>query len=128
MSESPQRSREQERAKVAWEKVLEAKKQSYAGKYGQLARRGPADIQSNGLGQTLAFWNAQDKDKAHFHALLKDVSDWVRTQIKFTESNLLDWIIKTAGTDEYRRAATEVIAFLSWVKRFAEAELPKESE
>jgi CRISPR-associated protein Cmr5 len=126
---SRQRSLEQDRAKAAWDRVTAIKDQrSHAGKYGQLARRGPADIQSNGLGQTLAFWNAQDKDKAHFHALLMDVSDWVGTQIKFTEPNLLEWIVKTAGTNEYRRATTEAIAFLSWVKRFAEAELPKEND
>jgi len=38
---------------------------------------------------------------------------------------LLEWIIKTATTEEYRRATSEAISFLIWLKRFAEAELPK---
>jgi CRISPR-associated protein Cmr5 len=36
---------------------------------------------------------------------------------------LLEWVVKDASTDQYRRATTEAIAFLSWVKRFSEAEL-----
>ncbi len=121
---SRQRSLEQERAKTAWECVTAVKGQGYAGKYGQLARSAPADIQANGLGQTLAFWNA--KGEAHHRKLLNDVSKWVKGQIKFSESSLLEWVIKTADTDGYRRATAEAIAFLTWLKRFAEAELPKE--
>ncbi len=123
---SRQRSLEQERAKEAWECVAAVKGQGYAGKYGQLARSAPADIQANGLGQTLAFWNA--KGEAHHQALLNHVSKWVKGQIKFSEASLLEWVIKTADTDGYRRATAEAIAFLIWLKRFAEAELPKESD
>jgi len=124
---SRQRSLEQERAKAAWDKVAEVKGQSsYAGKYGQLARSAPADIQGNGLGQTLAFWKA--KGETHHRALLSHVSDWVKGQIGFTDRDLLQWIVNTADTDGYRRATAEAIAFLSWLKRFAEAELPKEGD
>lgn len=123
---SRQRSLEQERAKAAWECVLKAKGQPYAGKYGQLARSAAADVQANGLGQTLAFWRA--KGEAHHRALLNDVSEWVRDRLQFSERTLLDWIINTADTDGYRRATAEAIAFLIWLRRFAEAELPKEEE
>ena len=123
---SRQRSLEQERAKAAWNCVAAVKGQSHAGKYGQLARSAPADIQANGLGQTLAFWNA--KGEAHHRALLDDVSTWVKGQMKFSEDSLLEWVIKTADTNGYRRATAEAIAFLTWLKRFAEAELPKEGD
>ena len=122
---SRQRSLEQERAKRAWECVTAAKSQNYAGKYGQLARSAPADIQANGLGQTLAFWNA--KGEAH-HEALDDVSQWVKEQLNFSDGNLLEWVINTADTDGYRRGTAEAIAFLIWLKRFAEAELPKEGD
>lgn len=118
---SRQRSLEQERARAAWECVTAVKGQGYAGKYGQLARSAPADIQANGLGQTLAFWNAKGEDQ--HRKLLNDVSTWVKGQIKFSETSLLEWVIKTADTDGYRRATAEAIAFLIWLKRFAEAEL-----
>jgi len=119
---SRQRSLEQERAKAAWEKVsAKRQKTDQAEKYGQLAKGAAADIQSNGLGQTLAFWRA--KGEAHHEALLKDVSEWVKGQLKFDQKlTLLDWIIQKATTDEYRRATAEAMAFLAWVKRFAEAE------
>ncbi len=123
---SQQRSLEQQRAEAAWKRVTAVKGQGYAGKYGQLARSAPADIQANGLGQTLAFWNA--KGEAHHRDLFNHVSDWVKGQIKFTDANLLQWIVNTADTDGYRRATAEAIAFLIWLKRFAEAELPKEGD
>jgi CRISPR-associated protein Cmr5 len=138
---SKQRSLEQERAKAAWKCVDAVKKDgknnkgnSFAKEYGQLAKSAPADIQTNGLGQTLAFWRAKgfeegkpkNGDNEHAH-LLDDVSRWVKGQIKWeSDLALLDWITQKATTDEYRRATAEAIAFLQWLKRFAEAELGKE--
>lgn len=120
---SRRRSLEQERAARAWECVTSVRGKPYEKEYSSLARSAPADIQSNGLGQTLAFWRAKKKD-ADKEALYQHVAAWVQTQIQFTQpSDLLEWIVKQAGTDEYRRATTEAIAFLSWIKRFAEAEL-----
>jgi CRISPR-associated protein Cmr5 len=120
---SQQRSLEQRRAAQAWDRVQEVKSQNYKKDYLSLARSAPADIQSSGLGQTLAFWRAKKKDEEK-EALYQHVAAWVKTQVRFTQpSDLLEWIMKQARTDEYRRATTEAIAFLSWVKRFAEAEL-----
>jgi CRISPR-associated protein Cmr5 len=119
---SQQRSLEQKRAAQAWECVKEVKSRSYKKDYLSLARSAPADIQANGLGQTLAFWRAKKKDE--HTALYQHVAAWVKTQVRFAQPpDLLEWIIKQAGTDEYRRATAETIAFLSWIKRFAEAEL-----
>lgn len=119
---SQQRSLEQKRAAQAWDCVTQVKGKNYKKDYLPLARSAPADIQSNGLGQTLAFWRAKKKDE--HNALYQHVATWVKTQVRFTQpSDLLEWIMKQASTDEYRRATIEAIAFLSWIKRFAEAEL-----
>jgi CRISPR-associated protein Cmr5 len=118
--QSNQRTLEQQRAAQAWEYVSELKNRSVAEKYGKLARSAAADIQVNGLGQTLAFWKA--KKEEHHLKLFEHVSAWVTGQLK-VNGDLLIWITKTATTDEYRRATAETIAFLAWVKRFAEAEL-----
>ncbi len=139
---SRQRSLEQDRAKAAWECVDNVSKngknekgKSFAKDYGSLAKDAPAHIQSNGLGQTLAFWRAKgfvkgkpkDGDNEHAH-LLADVSKWVGKQIKSDENlNLLEWVIKDANTNNYRRATAEAMAFLQWLKRFAEAELSEET-
>jgi len=45
-------------------------------------------------------------------------------ELKTTDrEDLLYWIVNNAATDEYRRATAETMAFLTWLKRFAEAEL-----
>ncbi|MGH7964800.1 MAG: type III-B CRISPR module-associated protein Cmr5 [Candidatus Binatia bacterium] len=119
---SQQRSLEQKRAAQAWDCVKEVTSRNYKKDYLSLARSAPADIQANGLGQTLAFWRAKKKDEDK--ALYQHVAAWVKLQMRFTQpEDLLEWIMRKASTDEYRRATTEAIAFLSWVKRFAEAEL-----
>lgn len=132
---SRQRSLEQERAKKAWAFVDEVKeREKYAKDYGSLVKSAPANIQINGLGQTLAFWRAKGFDKgkpkgdgnnAHYQ-LFRHVSEWVigQLELKTTDSkDLLSWIVNNAATDEYRRATAETMAFLAWLKRFAEAEL-----
>ena len=115
---------EQERAAAAWERVRDVAKTEYKKEYGSLARSAPADIQANGLGQTLAFWHA--KKDAHYKALLDHVFGWVMGRMDKPGSwpgSLLDWVVKDASTNDYRRATAEAMAFLSWLKRFAEAEL-----
>lgn len=119
---SQQRSLEQKRAAQAWDCVQAVKTRNYKKDYLSSARSAPADIQANGLGQTLAFWCAKKKEEDK--ALYQHVATWVKMQVHFTQpADLLEWIIQKASTDEYRRATTEGIAFLSWIKRFAEAEL-----
>ncbi len=140
---SRQRSLEQERAKAAWEKVCAVvernsqpeEKKRFGKEYGSLAKSAPADIQASGLGQTLAFWRAKgyekgqpkkNGDNAHYQ-LLAHLSAWLREQLKLPVSQdpqaVLEWIVKQATTDEYRRATAEAMAYLNWLKRFAEAEL-----
>ena len=118
---SRQRSLEQERAAQAWECVDQVKNRNYKKEYSSLAKGAPADIQSNGLGQTLAFWRAKKESEEH-DALYHHVSSWVTKRIA-PGVDLLEWITKKASTEDYRRATTEAMAFLAWVKRFAEAEL-----
>ena len=132
---SQQRSLEQERAKMAWERVKHVSEhgKGYAKEYGQLAKSALADIQANGLGQTLAFWRAKGMkdgkpkdhgENAHWR-LYEHVSDWVMKRMNHTPSDgLMGWVIAVGTTtDDYRRATAEGMAFLGWLKRFAEAEL-----
>ena len=131
---SGQPSLEQRRANYAWQRIDEVKKKGFAKKYGQLARGAPADVQTNGLGQTLAFWRANgfkaSKAQQNEHAqLLQDVSRWVMEERfhRSHEKGLLGWITAdNATTDEYRQATVETLALLVWIKRFAEAELGDE--
>lgn len=128
---SRQRSLEQERAKRAWDCVKKAKEQQdrVAKDYGNLARDLPARLQTNGLGQTLAFLrakgyeNGQPKSAGHVQ-LLQDISAWVMEQLEADDQSLLQWVVHTASSEEYRRATAEAMALAEWLKRFAESELP----
>lgn len=143
---SPQQSLEQKRAAFAWNCISRVGDEQRK-EYSSLAKSAPADIQINGLGQILAFWRAKGyekgKPKGNAHSLIyTHVSEWLgdkeRFNIdkRFVEENaggvkrkvekwVLNWLSDTASTDDYRRATTEAIAFLVWLKRFAEAELEK---
>jgi CRISPR-associated protein Cmr5 len=99
--------------------------------YSSLARKVPMLVLTNGLGQTLAFLKAKGKnDPADEHTVLfRHLSSWVLSQVasSTTASNgdLLQWVLQNDSA-AYRRATTEALAFLAWLKRFAEAELPTE--
>jgi len=132
---SRQRTLEQERASIAWSFIQDIKKlpKDVQEKYSALARKAPADIQSNGFGQTIAFWNAKGKESAErasaentaHQQLLTHVKKWLndKNSMHLSRENLVEWVSKEAQVEDYRRATAEAIAFLVWVKRFAEAEL-----
>jgi CRISPR-associated protein Cmr5 len=121
---SLQRGLAQERARAAYGAVIKIADHhpSLSEAYKQLARSAPADVQSNGLGETLAFWQAkQDEEKLR---LFEDVSNWLRGMMGFEQNlNALQWIVLRASSEEYRRAKAESIDLLIWIKRFAEGTL-----
>ncbi len=105
------------RAKAAWKAVQEIAATDK--EYGSLARKMPTLIQVNGLAQTLAFLKA--KNKEHHQKMFEHLSAWVCQQLGF-QSNLLESVLRM-DSQLYRRATAESLAFLQWLKRFAEAKL-----
>jgi CRISPR-associated protein Cmr5 len=99
--------------------------------YSSLARKVPMLVLTNGLGQTLAFLKAKGKnDPADEHTVLfRHLSNWVLSQVASStpasNGDLLQWVLQNDSA-AYRRATIESLAFLTWLKRFAEAELPTE--
>ena len=118
---STRQTQEQERAAQAWKDVRDdvKGKKEFASEYKALVASAPADIQINGLGQTLAFWLSKGKNE--HETLYSHVSTWV-IQRMGANGNLLQWITQTDST-RYRQATVETLAFLGWLKRFAQAEL-----
>jgi len=128
---SPQQTVEQRRAADAWTRVSDdVKGEKFEGEYKSLARSLPADVLTNGLGQTLAFLCSKGKkdgrlkgDSEHA-ALYQHISEWVLKEMDGDSDDLLGWLIdEDTGSDDYRRATVETLAYLVWLKRFAEAEL-----
>lgn len=125
---SQQQTLEQRRAASAWQKIQEVNGQpdAFKKKYSGLARKAPALIMTAGLGQALAFWRAKAGGKADEHQMLYNhLSTWVMGEMKMSGSDdLLGGILRQSST-VYRQATAEALAFLVWLKRFAEAELPE---
>ena len=128
------RTLEQDRARRAWECIQEVANKSpeIKKKYGSLARKVPMLVLTNGLGQTLAFLKSKGKgQKEDAHTiLLCHLSKWVLHRLGVSENSkgdLLEWVLRQdSNSTTYRHATLEALAFLNWLKRFAEAELPEE--
>jgi len=117
---STRQTQEQRRAAQAWQDVSnDVKGKGFAAEYKSLASSAPADVQTNGLGQTLAFWKS--KGKSEHKTLYRHLSTWVIREWG-AEGDLLRWITNTDSV-RYRQATVEALAFLAWLKRFAQAEL-----
>jgi len=106
----------QQRAAAAWHATPEAVSKEYL----TVVRGAAATILVSGLGQATAFWLAKGTD-AHMgvaHALgawlLRDTSDAASAQ------DLLSHI-RACDSGTYRRLTQEALAYLAWMKRFADA-------
>ena len=122
--------------------------------YRALTRNMSALVVTAGLGQALAFLRAKSGNKSESKEqtwLYRHVSAWVLKRLHPDETarnSLVEWLLKRPGqsdrgqaeqvvweyllewlldqsSDVYRRATTETLAYLNWLKRFAEAELPE---
>lgn len=126
---------EQARAKRAWENVsqLDSAPSDKQKKYGSWARGLPALIQTNGLGQALAFLKAKGENDPGKHQTLlyRHLARWVFLRLtgsddpqplpgNRTTGDLLEWLIHQ-DSGVYRRATTEALAYALWLRRFAEA-------
>ncbi len=124
---SLQKTKEQERAKAAWDSVEEVKRKGreFGEKYRSLAQKMPSYILTNGLGQSLAFLKSKAEGNPidEYSLLYEHLSNWVRSQVDSRNNQpLLQWVMDN-DSKAYRRATNETLAFLTWLKRFAEAEL-----
>ena len=116
----PPQTLDQRRANHAWDVIQRAKSKSDAKKFGGQAKKLPTRIMAAGLGQALAFLKA----KGYAPELLAELSKWMEQRLppKQGESkDLLERIVK-GNSDFLRRATDEVMAYLLWLNRFAEAE------
>lgn len=134
---------EQKRAAKAWCQVKAVPKDIQKD-YRSLVRKMPAMIRINGLGQTLAFLLAQEKKAAD--VLYKHLEEWLIGN-ESASSTVDDPVIRSYKADlpwpfpakdtlierilasdstVYRLATAEALAYLGWLKRFAEASFGEE--
>jgi len=123
---------EQRRAKHAWDAVRRAKQQEgehqhqNPKRFGGQARKLPTRIMAAGVGQALAFLKAKD----YAPGLVAELSDWVQLRMAPAANEPQDLLerILIRDSDFLRRATDEVLAYLVWLNRFAEAEGLTEGE
>ena len=128
----PIRDIEKERAIFAYEKVDEAVqnqgiKQS---EYKSYCKKIPSYIQTNGLSATFAF--IFSKNNTTYTLIYDQVDEWLRkrynddTTIINQEQRLMERLIRLDST-KYKKVTIEVLALFSWLRRFAEGRIVKDS-
>lgn len=90
-------------------------------------------ILTNGLGQTLAFVKAKSKKEKAYELLYEQTTEYfrsnftVRIKISPDQNDLLEWVI-SCDSQDYRYITNELLAFLNWLRRFAEGMIKEEEE
>lgn len=121
---------EQGRAAFAYQCAENGKGLTKSKEYKSYVKKMPMLIKTNGLGAAVAFAFAKgskggqpDRNSA-WGLLYSQIEDWLNEDqkqlIKF-DPNRLAYQLTEEDSAAYRAVTIEVIALLSWVKRFAEA-------
>lgn len=99
--------------------------------YRSYARKIPQMILSNGLGQTLAFVYSKKKDGNAYDLIYRQITDYMKSDstaritMPADEDELVKWVI-SLDSSKYQHATEEILAFLKWLKRFAEGMIEEE--
>lgn len=124
---------EKGRAKFAYECVKKAKEKlgEKAKEYKSYSKKIPMMILTNGLGQTLAFVKAKSKNGNEYELIYNQMLEYLKSDsnIRITMPNdkdLVEWVI-SCSSNEYRYITQELLAFLNWLKRFAEGMIKVDS-
>ena len=124
---------EHKRAKEAWgciDYVNSEGKDKFKKEYRSVVMKAPTMIIINGLGQTLAFLKSKgknDKSKPE-EKLYRDIENWLNKRVQWTANVELIEKVISLPNDKFRYATAETLSFLSWMRRFADAVLPKEDK
>jgi len=121
---------EQGRAAYAYLCVKKTNKEgSQKKEYKSYVKKIPMMIKANGLGATLAFVKAKSsKDKAKKGYAYKLIYDHLTKWLKLDKKCLVDFsnsgdlleCVVNMNSSEYRAVTKEILAFTSWLSRFAE--------
>ena len=92
--------------------------------YRSYVKKLPQMILFNGLGQTLAFIYSKKEKGNAYEFIYSHISQYLESECtarisKQRDKDLVEWVISLDSL-EYRYVTEEVIAFLNWLRRFAE--------
>lgn len=93
--------------------------------YRSYIKRLPAMIQTNGLGQSMAFCYANKNNV--YGSIYEDIAAWIKEQQpqllkKYTHQDNEEFveIIINMNSGDYRIISNEVMAYLNWMRRFVD--------
>jgi CRISPR-associated protein Cmr5 len=101
--------------------------------YKSHTRKIPTMILSNGLGQTLAFIKAKSEKGNAYDLIYSQLTEYmksahtVRIQMPKEKNDFVEWVI-SCDSSKYRYITQEILAFLNWLRRFAEGLIEGEEE
>ncbi|GIW97295.1 MAG: hypothetical protein KatS3mg111_0628 [Pirellulaceae bacterium] len=119
---------DQRRAQHAWNAIQRVASEMAPGEqeeYAGEAKKLPIRVMTSGLGQALAFIASKAKEKKRgLNQLQDDLTDWVLhgRNLPTQKPDSLLQAVCFGDAVFLRRATDEVLAYLEWLNRFAEAE------
>lgn len=116
---SPIQTLGQQRAAHAWKQVEAAASGQDFEQFSENAKKLPMRIRASGLGQSFAFLAAKKKAPA----LRQAIASWCKERglvADFGEDAVANRF-RTATASEMRLLTAEILAYLEWIVRFAEA-------
>jgi CRISPR-associated protein Cmr5 len=126
-NETTRQGIEQGRANYAYECALKAKTDKLNKEYKSYVKKLPMLIKTNGLGASFAFmFSKKNKEGGkYWNEIGKNIFDWLSTQRIIDSTKIKDFDslvnqINQYNSTEYRRLTSEVISFLTWLRRFAD--------
>lgn len=121
------------RAAFAFEKVkgfVQSHPEKTNKEYRSYVKKLPAMIQVNGIGQSMAFCYAKGGVYADIY---KQIEEWVQQQEaalmrKYDPKGKGEFVetIVNMSSNDYRLITSEVIAYLNWMRRFADGMIKAE--
>ncbi|ROL57223.1 type III-B CRISPR module-associated protein Cmr5 [Bacteroidetes/Chlorobi group bacterium Naka2016] len=115
-------------AEEAIKRLNEKRKKEYR----SYTRKIPMMVLSNGLGQTLVFIKAKSNDGNVYELIYDQITRYFkesyapsRVKMPSNENELIKWVISCDSTT-YRYITQDLLAFLNWLRRFAEGMIEPE--
>ena len=136
-NESKLKGLDRGRAKFAYDCAKEGSTIPKKKEYKSYVKKIPLLIKTNGLGATFAFVKSKSdadikKSGYAYHLIYQQTADWLKNDEKklIILNNADDLIGKIIDLDspEYRAVTNEVLAFFTWLRRFADGMIEGEAD
>jgi len=131
--ELSQRPLARKRAESAYndvKNIILEKTPNFKSNYKSLVKKAPMWIKTQGLKEAMAFvFSKKDSGNVHYH-FYEQMYNWLNSQGFITCDNAKDFMENILELEPafYRAATEESLAYLTWVRRFAEGLVGEENE